>query len=147
MGKKKSHEVTDRDIANAFESLFDETLVPRSREEAEEIIREAGIDPEKWKNEMYAMAQSQIRESPLNWRNVNKEEITKRIKKLESIPKQLDKTKDELQELIQDRLNQLNLSPRQAPAAYRNREELTKEDLASLLQELEYRLREESGEI
>ena len=147
MGKKKGHEVTDRDIANAFESLFDETLVPRSKEEAEEIISKVGIDPEKWNNAMYAMVQSQIRESPFNWRNVKKEEITKRIRKLESIPKQLDKTKEELQEMIQDRLNQLDLSPRQAPAAYRNREELTKEDLASLLQELEFRLREERGEI
>lgn len=146
MGNNKDNKVTDRDIVNAFESLFDEVLVPQSIEEAEEIIRQAGVDPEEWKNEMYAMVQGMLRESPLNWRNVKKEELTKKIKELENIPKRLDKTKEELQELIQNRLDDLNLSLQQAPAAYRNREELTKEDLASLLQELEYQLREERSE-
>lgn len=146
MSEKKNQEVNDKDIAQAFEALFDQALVPQSEEEADEIIREAGIDPEAWSDKMYALVQELLRSSPLNWRNVSKDELSNKAEALESIPKRLDKTKEELQELIQARLKRLNLSPQKAPAAYRNREVLTKEDLASLLQELDYQLREEGGE-
>lgn len=146
MGKKKGHEVTDRDVANAFTALFEVVLVPQSKEEAEEIIRQKGIDLEKWNAEMYVMAQELLRSSPLNWRNVNQAELSQKVKRLESIPKRLDKTKEQLQDLIRQRLDELNLSPQQVPVAHRNQEELTKEDLASLLQELEFQLQEEEGE-
>jgi hypothetical protein len=143
MSKNKECSITDRDVAEAFETLFDETLLPESREEAEEIILEAGIDPEKWDNEMNIMVQKLLRDSPLNWRNIAQEEIFNIVSDLENIPKRVNKTIQELWELIDKALEELYPSKQNIPVAYRNLEEVTKEDLASLLQELEYQLHEE----
>lgn len=140
MNKNKKNSITDWNIAEAFESLFDEILIPETKKEADEIMSEAGIDANKWNDEMYTMIQKLLRESPLNWRNVTNVDISNIVKELESIPKHINKTRKELWDLIEKILDELYSSMHKVPVAYRNLEEVTEEDLASLLQELEYQL-------
>jgi hypothetical protein len=89
---------------------------------------------------MYTMVQSLLRDSPLNWRNVSDEEISRNIRELEKIPRRLSKSKQKLIEMIEVCLAEIYPSKKRVPAAYRNFKEITREDMASLLQELEYQV-------
>lgn len=140
MNKKNIRKITDMDIVESFENFLDEALTPDSQDEAEKIIQEAGIDPARWNHDVYTMVQNLLRESPLNWRNVREEEITREVKELERIPRRLSKSKQKLIEMIEACLAEIYPSKKRVPAAYRNFKEITREDMASLLQELEYQV-------
>lgn len=133
----------DEKVVIAFERLFDDSLVPNSLEEADETIRRAGINPDKYRNEMRSLAAKLLSDSPLNWRNQSIDEIEATRKSLGDIKL----VKNLAVHQILDRIAALQIKYPQVfiePVlqAHRNLEEQSEEDLAYLLQEMIFRIKQ-----
>jgi vacuolar-type H+-ATPase subunit E/Vma4 len=128
---------SEEELAEAFDQLFDEIPSPHSREEIDEYIREAGIDPDSFGAQIKEIASKALRESPLNWRNHAQEEIEQTRAHLEKCERITNRDRGDLLSLIDKVMEKIGKSyPRLAPVHYRNRSELSNDDLVSLLQEL-----------
>lgn len=133
MNKKKPVE-TPEDLVRALDDLLNQVLedVP---EEVDEILREAGFDPEHLGKEMADFARHVSASSPLDWRNKRADiEQAKSQLRASSTQNQMTRTQKEqlLQQLLldQDRLDMA--------VAYRNYKEMSDHDLDSLLADVEY---------
>lgn len=136
MNKKKPIQ-TEEELVEAFDQLFDETPPPQTPEEVNDYIREAGIDPDEFGAKTRMFSEKALHESPLNWRNRGQEEIEQARTALERIEWFAGKSRSELQSIIDTVMGHIAaINPSLNPVHYRNRHELTDEDLASLLQEL-----------
>jgi len=129
---------SEEELAEAFDQLFSEIPSPRSQAEIDEYIREAGIDPEEFVLQIKERTTEALRTSPLNWRNQQTQaEIKEARAQLDKIGKIATQDRSRLLELIDNVLEKINISnPNLAPVHYRNKSELSEEDLTSLLQEL-----------
>ncbi len=129
---------TDEELARALDELFDEIPPPKTPEEVDAVLREAGFDPHEVATRMEALAERALANSPLNWRNRDQEmeEARTQLGRPSSIPR---RTRSEILTAIQQILTQLGGEQRELVTAhFRNLEQATDEDLASLLAELEF---------
>lgn len=144
MTKKKPLE-TSEEFVNALTDLFNE-IGPETPEEVEAILREAGYDPAKLAAEMQAFAEQSLKNSPLNWRNRAQQELTAARSHFESTLSRVSRSRSELIEAIQQLLQQVGGQPQQALAHFRNFESASDDDLASMLEELEYLKSQQQGQ-
>lgn len=130
---------TDKELFDAMNQLFSE-VEPGTPEEIDEVIKAIGYDPESFAARMKAVARRSASESPLNWRNKARTELELERKRLESRTATRRGVGEELRTRIQDLLTQLGSKPNVAMAFahHRNLDTASDEDLASLLEELEH---------
>jgi len=140
---------SEEELAEVFDQLFSEIPSPQSQAEIDEYIREAGIDPDEFGLQIKKLAYEALRTSPLNWRNqLTKAEIKEARAQLGKVKKITTQDRRKLLEIIDNVLEKINISnPNLAPVHYRNKSELSEEDLTSLLQELVFIAEQENIEI
>lgn len=140
---------SEEELAEAFDQLFSEIPSPRSRTEIDKYIIEAGIDPDEFGLQIKESAIEALQTSPLNWRNQQTQaEIKEARAQLDKIGKIAKQDRSRLLELIDNALEKLNISnPNLAPVHYRNKSDLSEEDLTSLLQELVFIAEKEKIEL
>ncbi len=126
---------TDSDILKDFESLFGDIPEPETPEEIETYLVDAGYDIDALKAEGLRLANELIEG---NWRFVLPDEIEAATLSINNTPIRTGWKRDRLISAIQHIIDVLHQQRRQTGFAFRNLEELTDSDLASMLQELEY---------
>ncbi|MCZ7570771.1 MAG: hypothetical protein M5U01_19600 [Ardenticatenaceae bacterium] len=133
---------TDKELVEAFDALFAEIPPPETPEEIDAILREASFDPDEVGARMQAAAERAWASSPLNWRNQN-QKLTEAREHLESKSSTDRRSRAKILEDIEQTLAFLasvltgNAQERLA-AHHRNLEQATDDDLASLLDELQF---------
>ncbi|MCZ7547623.1 MAG: hypothetical protein M5U11_00495 [Anaerolineales bacterium] len=137
MNENKSKR-TDLEIANEFDRLFSEIPEPETDEEIRAFLVEAGYDFEILKSQGSEFVNNLIAS---NWRFVSPEEIDDVAAKIDEVPIRKEWNRNQLTAAIQKISTALALGGRQPSLAFRNLEELTDSDLATILQELEYKAR------
>jgi len=130
----------DDEILDAFADLLSE-IVPEDREEIETLLIEAGLDPEKVRQEASELVRNLRARTPLDWRNRREilEEVRGRHTEAGSdLPNNRQGLLERLSELLTDP------SLKRAHAHYRDRkpEDLSDEELRSLVHDLEFILDE-----
>jgi hypothetical protein len=130
----------DEEIVDAFVDLLSE-IVPEDREEIEMLLVEAGLDPEKVRQQASALIKDLRARTPLDWRNRREylEEVRGRHGRAGSnLPSDRQGLLERLSELLS------NPSLKRVHAHYRDRkpEELSDEELRSLVHDLEFILDE-----
>jgi len=133
---------TDRELVEAFEHLLYDHE-PETPEEVDAFLRSEGLDPETIVANGRAFVQKALASSPLNWRShVSERQTAKEELAAHEVSPTL--SRDDLLATVKKLLS--GLSPQQIAQTgvrYRNLEEVTDDDLRSLLAELEYLNREE----
>lgn len=144
MTKKKTLE-TSEEFVNALVDLFDE-MGPETPEEVEAILREAGYDPVQLAADMQTFAEQALKNSPLNWRNRAQQELTAARSHFESTLSRVSRSRNELIGAIQQLIQQVGGRQPQVFAHFRNFESASDDDLASMLEELEYLVSQQQGQ-
>lgn len=137
MDKNKSNR-TDLDIASDFDRLFNEIPEPSSQEDVRAYLEEAGYDVEKLKVEGAAFVSDLIAS---NWRFAELQDIHATAAKINEVPMRKGWNRNQLTEAIEKLSTSLGSGGAQLSLAFRNLDELTDIDLATILQELEYKAR------
>lgn len=132
MNRRRSPQ-TDEELVRSFLNLFDE-VVPDSPEDVDEFLRESGYDPDDIGARIQAVAKKALKDSPLNWRKRAGHELRQVRDRLENFAPGQKEGRTEIITAIQEFVVQHGL----ATANFRNMEQATEEDLASLLFELEF---------
>lgn len=136
MDKRKAP-TTDKELLEALDELLQEPE-PRTPDEVNAVLIEAGYDPEKIAAKIIAVVERGLEESPLNWRNRN-HDLEAEKKRLANFVANVHQTRNQLLEAINTALSNLALkNPQLAAVHHRNFESATDEDLASLLADLYY---------
>lgn len=126
---------TDLDIASEFNHLFDEIPEPDTDEEIKAFLAESGYDVEKLKADGAAFVKNLIAS---NWRFANLRDLRDAVAKINEVPLRTGWDRRRLTEGIRRVSAALVLGGTQPGLAFRNLEEVTDSDLATILQELEY---------
>jgi len=141
MSEKKS-DPRDEKLIDAFAELLDLDLLPRSVEEAEEILRAANISIEELNKKSLLVLREISKEFADDWRNVSAEEISSMSITLDRIPLALSESVDTIKQRIQGLIAEiasLNENALVSPGlAWRNLDKQSKEDLARLLRKIEF---------
>jgi hypothetical protein len=137
MNKDRSKR-TDLEIASEFDRLFDEIPEPDSQEDVIAYLLEAGYDVEKLKAEGVAFVNDLIAG---NWRFTDVRDIHDAAVKINEVPVRKGWGRRQLTAAIEKLSAALGSGGTQPLLAYRNLDELTENDLATILQELEYKAR------
>lgn len=140
MDKNKTPK-TDKDIEREFESLFNLIHEPNTDEEIIKELEDTGYKLEELKTTGRKFVNNLIAN---NWRFVTSEEIDNKARKISEIPFRTNLTKDKLLIAIRKISEVLATKGSQPSLAFRNLENLTEEDLASILQELEFEASEKN---
>lgn len=129
---------TDLEIANDFDRLFDEIPEPETDEEIRALLIEAGYNLETLRTQGIEFVNDLMAN---NWRFASSNEIEDTITKIDEMPIRNGWNRGQLTTAIQKLSEALAHVGRQPSLAFRNLEELTESDLATILQELEYKAR------
>lgn len=129
---------TDLEITNEFDHLFDEIPEPETNEEVQAFLIESGYDPETLRTQGVEFVSNLMAN---DWRFVSTEEIDDAAAKIDEVPLRKEWNRDQLTTMIQKLSAALAFGGKQPSLAFRNLEELTDSDLATILQELEYKAR------
>lgn len=137
---------TYRAFLDRLEDLFDQSP-PENVKEAEEELRDAGLDPEVVGQRMRAIAEQALTRARANWWTKVAVERRHVLDKLTQFAAHIPEARSGIETAIREILKQ---SPRlsdlpMVTAHFRNFAEATDEDLKSLLLELEF-LRMEAAE-
>ncbi|NMC61630.1 MAG: hypothetical protein GYA55_00530 [SAR324 cluster bacterium] len=135
MDENKSKK-TDLDIASDFDRLFDQIPEPDSQEDVKAFLEENGYDIAKLKVDGLAFIDNLISS---NWRFADIKEIHKIARKIDEFPIHIGWDREKLTKAIQKLSATLNSNEVQTSLAFRNLENLTDTDLATILQELEFK--------
>lgn len=135
MDENKSKK-TDVDIAGEFDHLFDEISEPETNEETDTYLVDAGYDLTTLKAKGLEFVNNLIAN---NWRFVTTDEVDEAAKKISEIPFRGSWNRNQLLKAIQKVSESLALGGAEPVLAFRNLEKLPDVDLASILQELEYK--------
>lgn len=136
MDKRKAP-TTNKELLEALDELLQQPE-PRTPEEVNAVLIEAGYDPEKIAAKIQAVVERGLEESPLNWRNRNRELETEKKWLADFVPN-ANQPRKKLLEAIDAALSNLALkNPQLAMVHHRNFESATDEDLASLLADIYY---------
>jgi hypothetical protein len=137
MDKRKGPEDYE-DLVNALADLFDE-VGPETPEEVDMILVEAGYDPDEVAEHMNAIARQAMLNSPLSWRKRAQKELQEERARLEGLGGPPVKGRLEIVAAIQELIRRMGGEHHELVRAhFRNLEQATDDDLASLLRELEY---------
>jgi len=129
---------TDLEIASAFDSLFNETPEPETDEEIQVFLADAGYDIQT----LGARGRDFVNDLMAgNWRFVSPEELNQVSAQIDEVPLRLDWSKERLIAAVQKIMSQLTSAGMQPRFGFRNQEQLTESDFATILQELEYQAR------
>ena len=129
---------TDLEIASDFDSLFNEILEPQTDEEIQAFLADAGYDIQV----LRARGRDFVNDLMAgNWRFVSPEELNQVSAQIDEVPLRLDWSRERLMAAFQKITSQLTSAGMQPQFGFRNQEQLTKSDLATILQELEYQAR------
>jgi hypothetical protein len=134
---KRRPPATEEELVHTFADLFDE-VGPETPEEVDAILREGGHDPDTIAARMKSIAEHALARSPLNWRNRAQQELEAERTKLDRVTPVARHDRSEIIAAIQQLLSRLQAHQLAPAHAYRNFDQATDEDLASLLAELEY---------
>lgn len=126
---------TDLDIASEFDRLFDEVPEPVTDEEIKIFLEEAGYDVEKLKADGAAFVNDLIAS---NWRFANIQDMREAAAEINEVPVRKGWDRLRLTDAIEKVSASLRSVGTQPNLAFRNLDELTDTDLATILQELEY---------
>ncbi len=140
--KQRKQIETSAELVRAFADLFDE-VVPETAEEIDAELRAAGYNPEEIGASMQIAAQQALAQSPLNWRNRAKRELEGERARIDKFTRPMLRGRAELIAAIRQVLAQ---SGGHMAYAHRNLELETDEDLATLLEELEYLASRQQGQ-
>lgn len=143
MDKNKSPK-NDKDIAREFERLFNTIPEPTTDDEIFETLQDYGYDPKELRIKGEKFATDLISK---NWRFVTSEEIEGKARKISEIPLRVELSKEKLLGAIQKISEALSTKFSQPSLAFRNLDNLTEQDLASILQELEFEASEKNIKI
>ena len=143
--RKRQPPTNNEELLDALADLFD-AVEPSAPEEVDEVLREAGHDPDEVAMKMKAIAERALAKSPMNWRNVARRETDEERARLDGFKPELPGSRTDLITAIRKLLASLQIDQRRLAAAHhRNFEEVTDEDLASLFVELSYLARHPHG--
>lgn len=134
---KRQPPATEEELVHAFADLFNE-VEPETPEEIDAVLREGGHDPDTIAARMKSIAERALARSPLNWRNRAQREVEAERSKLDKVTPIVRRGRGEMITAIQQLLSRLQAHQLAPAHAYRNFDQATDEDLASLLAELEY---------
>lgn len=134
---KRQPPATEEELVHAFADLFNE-VEPETPEEIDAVLREGGHDPDTIAARMKSIAERALARSPLNWRNRAQREVEAERSKLDKVTPIVRRGRGEMITDIQQLLSRLQAHQLAPAHAYRNFDQATDEDLASLLAELEY---------
>ncbi|MBN1454314.1 MAG: hypothetical protein JW963_25075 [Anaerolineales bacterium] len=135
MDKNKPHKA-DEDIVREFDRLFDEIPEPSTDEEIENYLIDSGYNIDDLKVKGLEFIRDLIAN---NWRFTTSDEIDKEATEINKIPLREDWERNRLLQAIRKASEILTQSGGEPVLAFRNLENLTERDLASVLQELEYK--------
>ncbi|KKN21382.1 hypothetical protein LCGC14_0925990 [marine sediment metagenome] len=135
---------SEEDLLLAVADLFDE-VTEEDIEEIDAALIEYGYDPEEVGRQMRMVAERALGDSPLNWRNQARQEIQRERERIESLTSQaINKTRAEILARASELLELAKaIHKKPALAHFRNFEEMTEQDLADLVEELEHLLSEQ----
>ena len=130
---------TYRTFLNRIADLFDQ-IPPEDINEAEQELRDGGLDPETVGQRMSVLAEQTLARSHLNWRSEAAAQRRQALDQLTHFAARIPESRYELENKIREILER---SPhfQQLPtvtAHFRNFTEASDEDLKSLLLELEF---------
>ena len=134
---KRQPPATEEELVHAFADLFNE-VEPDTPEEIDAVLREGGHDPDTIAARMKSIAERALARSPLNWRNRAQQELEAEKSKLDNVTPIVRRGRGEMITAIQQLLSRLHAHQLAPAHAYRNFDQATDDDLASLLAELEY---------
>jgi len=129
---------TDLDIAQDFDRLFNEIPEPVSLLDVQAYLSDAGYDFGKLKAEGLAFVDELIAR---NWRFADPREINEAVAKINEVPVRTGWNRHQLMTAIEKLSTELGLGGARLSLEFRNLGELTDTDLATILQELEYKAR------
>ena len=130
---------TDLEIASDFDSLFNEIPEPQTDEEIQAFLADAGYDIQVLKVRGRDFANDLMAS---NWRFVSPEELNQVSAQINEVPLRLDWSRERLMVAFQKIMSQLASAGMKPRLGFRNQEQLTELDLATILQELEYQARQ-----
>lgn len=136
--KKRNPPETEKELAAAFDDLFDEIPQPETQEEIEATLRSAGYNPSAVGARMEAIAMEALANSPLNWRNRASQEMAEARAQFSNFSSTLRESRSEITTRIQKLLALVGGEKQMVGAYYRNLDTTSDNDLASLLAELEF---------
>ena len=135
MDKSKPHK-TDEEIVREFDRLFIEIPEPSTDEEIKNYLNDTGYDLEDLKTKGLEFVNNLMAN---NWRFVTSEELDDVSAEINKIPLREGWDRNQLLQAIQKALEILSQGGGEPVLAFRKLEKLTDADLASVLQELEYK--------
>jgi len=113
--------------------------IPEAPEDIDEALREVGFDPAEFSSRMGSVAEKALSDSPLNWRVSAPKEIELATEKLKGVSLTSGLDRSEIIEEIKKIIDLLGGEQQmQAFAHHRNLESATDDDLASLLEDLQF---------
>ncbi len=129
---------TERELIEALADLFEE-IPPETGEEADEVLRDAGLDPELVAKNMREFAEGVLAKSPLNWRNRAEHERAEAKRRLRGFESSMPSDRQGLLAEVSTLLERVRCQHQGLVAVeFRQFEESSEEDLRSLLAELRY---------
>lgn len=132
--KQRKQIETSAELVRAFADLFDE-VTPETAEEIDAELRAAEYNPEEIGASMQIAVQRALAQSPLNWRNRAQRELEAERSRIDEFARPRLRSRAETIAAIRQVLAQ---SGGHMAYAHRNLELETDEDLATLLEEIEY---------
>ncbi len=127
---------TDLDISDDFDRLFNEIQEPHTDDEVRAYLLETGYDFEKLKAEGRAFVNDLMAG---NWRFVDSNKVDEAAREIEAVPVRKGWNRLQLTTAIEKLSAALAMGGAEPHFAFRNLDELTETDLATILQELEYK--------
>lgn len=142
---KRKPPSTDAELIGRVGELFD-AVPPEGQAEAEEVLREAGLDPDSVGDRLAQFAKDTLARSPLNWRHRAKAEREKTLAQFEEYRQGQPRAASDLKAQIMGILaRQPHLGSLPTVRAHFHKlEQTSSKDLESLLAELEF-LEQQSG--
>jgi len=128
---------TEKDLIRAFDVLFS-AVEPESTEEIEALLRAEGLDPKELAAQGRALVDEAIAKSPYNWRNRAPQERRRAGEKYGEIESAFPKTREAILSAISDFKLRMPEQYSLATAQYRNLEDVSDDDLQTLLGDLMY---------
>ena len=129
---------TDREIVEAFDQLFIESIFHESAEDAKNYLREIGKDPDELISRGLDRIKAARAQSPNYWRNRNQKIIENERKKLDQVSKLESLPVEKIQHYIDKLTDEITqqLGTQMPVQLYRNAGDLSDGDKLKYLQEL-----------
>ena len=124
------------ELSSAFLELFDSVL-PEDSDEIDELLREMGFNPIKVAAGVRELADRAMAESPLNWQVQAARKLKAERARYTKLIRRSELSRKETLAQIQSFLNK-GPADRSLRAAHRNLQDMSDEDLMSLLEDLLY---------